>query len=649
MGSSVRPGMTSMLLVPLCFSLLANQPVRAVPLEVYGRLPSVEDVALSPDGSKLAFVRTTAELRGLAIVGVANHEFLGGAKLGEIKLRRLWWADDDHLLIETSAAEQAQGLYGPTVEWSHLFVYEVSTQKRTEYPQFLPGTPPLRMMNILFGPVRVRRVNGGTSVFLTGLYFDGGRAKPMLLRVDLATGRESVVRKGDAATREWLVDRDGQIAAESDYDEWDKRWVIRIPRGDRLAGIESGHSAIESPRILGFGPQGDGVLIAALQDGDPVWRVLSLKDGQLGPPLQDWQMMDGAIEGQLTQRLIGGVRFDNGWRYRFFDEDLQSRWDSIADGFADERVQLASVSGDLMKFVVLVDGPVHGYRYELIDMHTAHAVPIGDVYDGLTQPLQVRHFSYSGADGFEVPAYLTLPEGKPATRLPLVVMPHGGPAVRDTGGFDWWAQALASQGYAVLQPNYRGSALNWKFLSAGFGEWGRKMQTDLSDGVRFLAREGTIDPARVCIVGASYGGYAALAGVTLDAGVYRCAVSVAGISDLRVFLNEETDYQHGESRPQRYWDRYLGVASHTDPAVDTLSPVKYVDRVNVPVLLIHGRDDTVVRFRQSELMLNALKAAHKNVKLVELKHEDHWLSRSETRLQMLQSTVDFLRANNPPD
>jgi dipeptidyl aminopeptidase/acylaminoacyl peptidase len=172
------------------------------------------------------------------------------------------------------------------------------------------------------------------------------------------------------------------------------------------------------------------------------------------------------------------------------------------------------------------------------------------------------------------------------------------------------------------------------------------MQTDLSDGVRYLVKEGMVDPGRVCIVGASYGGYAALAGVTLDPGVYRCAVSVAGVSDLKRMLQDVSDYA---AREQRYWDRFMGVSGASDPLLQELSPIKHVDAINVPVLLIHGRDDTVVRFDQSSRMFDAMKHAKKNVEMVTLKNEDHWLSRSETRRQMLESTVAFLRAQNPPD
>jgi dipeptidyl aminopeptidase/acylaminoacyl peptidase len=175
------------------------------------------------------------------------------------------------------------------------------------------------------------------------------------------------------------------------------------------------------------------------------------------------------------------------------------------------------------------------------------------------------------------------------------------------------------------------------------------MQTDLSDGVRYLVKEGIVDANKVCIVGASYGGYAALAGVTLDPGVYRCAVSVAGLSDLARMLRWESRGGADARDVTRYWDRFWGVSGGTDPLLNAISPIKHVDAVKVPVLLIHGRDDTVVPFEQSQVMFDALKDNKKDVEMVTLKKEDHWLSRGETRLQMLEATVAFLRAHNPPE
>jgi dipeptidyl aminopeptidase/acylaminoacyl peptidase len=263
----------------------------------------------------------------------------------------------------------------------------------------------------------------------------------------------------------------------------------------------------------------------------------------------------------------------------------------------------------------------------------------------------VKFIHYAAADGTTIPAYLTLPNGRAAENLPLIVFPHGGPLAADEPGFDWWAQAMASRGYVVLQPEFRGSdGYGYSHTIAGFGQFGRKMQTDLSDGVRFLASEHIIDPKRVCIVGGSYGGYAALAGPTLDRGVYRCAVSVAGISDPRAFLRW---VEHRESKtdslPIRFWTRFMGVENRDDPKLLEISPLSHADNADAPILLIHGSDDTVVPIEQSEDMADALKAAGKPVTFIKLKSEDHWLSRTETREQMLSATVDFLERNNPPN
>jgi dipeptidyl aminopeptidase/acylaminoacyl peptidase len=230
-------------------------------------------------------------------------------------------------------------------------------------------------------------------------------------------------------------------------------------------------------------------------------------------------------------------------------------------------------------------------------------------------------------------------------------LPHGGPGARDTLDFDWLREAIVSRGYAVLQPNFRGSSgYPNGFQQAGYGEWGRKMQTDLSDGVRHLVAEGVVDPKRVCIFGWSYGGYAALAGATLEHGVYRCAADMAGPSDLRLMLQYvETKTGSRNNDSLRFWDRYMGVKGPGDPALDLISPARQAANAEIPILIVHGKDDTVVDYRQSTVMADALRQAGKPVSLVSLDSEDHWGSRSETRLQLLRAVMDFLIANNPPD
>ena len=619
--------------------------VRAVPLEIYGRLPGLEEMALSADASKLAFVKQTNDARFLAVVSLPDGKLIGGAPLGEVKLRSLDWADDHHLLIVTSRTDLPLGLIGMRSEWYMLAVYDLDSRKVRTYPQLEQKD---NTMNVVAGDIMVRHLGPDTVLYIPGIVVLD-RTELALFKVNLTKDKQTLVRTGGDSTRGWLVDASGEVVAEESYIEHNQQWELRTRRGGRLERSVAIHEGIDIPSLMGFGPGEDAAMIAMTDNGHRVWKLVSLADGQLGGIMPDSEKLSVRLEDE-TNRMIGGMTHGDDSQYVFFDPAMRSRWASVVDAFPAERVRLVSHSRDLMQFVVLVEGPQHGYSYQLINMNTARLLPLGDVYEGLKQTFEVRPISYAAADGLKIPAYLTLPAGHAPKNLPLIVMPHGGPAARDYKKFDWWAQALASQGYAVLQPNFRGSTVSEEMEAAGFGEWGRKMQTDLSDGVRYLAKEGTIDPARVCIVGASYGGYAALAGVTLDPGVYRCAVSVAGISDLRRMLKWVNDRDTwGEHSARRYWNRFMGIAGYDDPVLDQISPIRHIDKVDVPVMLIHGRDDTVVAYEQSEMMQKALRDANKRVEFITLRKEDHWLSRSETRLQMLQSSIAFLKANNPPD
>jgi dipeptidyl aminopeptidase/acylaminoacyl peptidase len=318
----------------------------------------------------------------------------------------------------------------------------------------------------------------------------------------------------------------------------------------------------------------------------------------------------------------------------------------VLEAFDQVEAGIAGWSDDFKRVLVNTSGNGDSGTYYLVDLEAVRADLFGAarpaIADDQVGPISV--FEYTAADGLGLDGILTLPPGQEAEDLPLVVLPHGGPHAHDGEGFDWWAQAFASRGYAVFQPNFRGSTnRDEAFVRAGYGEWGRKMQTDISDGVAELARKGIVDPARVCIVGASYGGYAALAGVTLQHDIYRCAVAVAPVADLEAFFLTNMR-QSGRSRMVR-----RSLAEEFGPArnFDAISPRQQAAKASAPILLIHGRDDTVVDFDQSREMAEALRHAGKPVRLVELEGEDHWLSRSATRQQMLEEAVAFVQEHNP--
>ncbi len=635
---------------PLSFlwiALLAAPAWSAVGVEAYGRLPSIEQVAISPDGTKIAFVQTTEDLRALAIFDVNEDKLLGAMRLGDTRLRSVQWADDEHLLLTTASNSMPMDLMGEKHEWHLMSVYNVKTKRLNSLLNRVSGDT--NTMNTVYGePVVVHKGND-TLLYLHGLYVSD-KTEAALFRVNLTTGTEMLIKEGTDKTDGWLVDDNGQIVAEQDYTERDRLWAIRLFRDGRPQQAISGVAPIDAPSILGLSDSGDAIIVALTEAEGASWKPLMLKDGSWGPEIAANEALTGVLTKSGSARIIGTAFVGDEVRYHFTSPALQDSWKWIVATLGYQRVVFVSASADYSRIIVQVLGPKSGYCYYLADVKEHLTREIGKVYRGVAQVAQVRPIKYAGADGLEIPGYLTLPPDRPAKNLPLIVFPHGGPEARDILDFDWWAQAMAAQGYAVLQPNYRGSDLNRKWVEAGFNEWGRKMQTDLSDGVNYLAAQEIVDAKRVCIVGASYGGYAALAGVALQKGIYRCAVAVSGVSDPSSFMlwvmRKEA---YGQKIGQRYWERFLGVADPSDKKLDDVSPLRHADQITVPLMLIHGRDDVTVPYDQSTNLVKALKRLRKPAEFVTLDKEDHYLSSSATRLRMLQSSVEFLRKNNPPD
>ncbi|WP_334162025.1 alpha/beta hydrolase family protein [Phenylobacterium sp.] len=623
---------------------LVAAPAAAAPLEAYGKLPTIEDAAISPSGHAVAVIVSDGQKRVVAVQELATGRFLMRVGAGSVKVRDVRWAGDKHVIVVATATGAPIGISGGRREWMVAYSYDLATQ--TPRP-LMRGAE--QALNFIFDSPVVRTYRGEPTVFVQGVQLVGGRGRLSLYRYDLDTGRSVLVEQVGDDVRDWIVGSDGRAVAHEVYDSRTGQWALKIRNGAGWREVQSAVAPLDRPYVIGLGRTPQSVLFATHDGEAAVWREVSLETGEVGPPmpLHDDQ---GTIRDPVDGRMVGHhALVGDEVRYTFFDEGDARAWRSTAAAFPGSQVWFSSWSADRRKIIALVDSPEEGPAYALVDVGTKKATWLGAVYNDLMPediaPKQALRFK--AADGLDLTGYVTLPRGREAKGLPLVVLPHGGPASRDEPGFDWWAQALASRGYAVLQVNFRGSdGLGRGLLEAGFGQWGRKMQTDLSDGVRHLAAQGVVDPRRVCIVGASYGGYAALAGATHDRGVYRCAASVAGVSDLRKLIAYSRN-QSG-SMSLRYWTRFMGAEDLGDPVLAELSPALHAARAEIPVLLVHGRDDTVVPLDQSRSMAEALRAAGKPVELVVQSSEDHWLTRGETRVGMLNAVVTFLEKHNPP-
>ena len=630
-------------------SALAQTP-SVPPIAAYAALPAISSVALSDDGSTIAYLRRqggTSEV----VVQTVDGEILAVVDVSDRRPAGISWVSPDHIAIRSLVFEQQLTIgesFQPQLDIVNIRTKSVARALRSA---------DRAVINAVYDYWRGER-NGRPVLYVQALTTERNAWTPDIYRIDLDSGRGWLAASGLRDTSGYLVKPDGEVAVRIANDPETGRVRLSVPQG--VGGwreIYRRTDPLDGPTVWGFGQHGDSVMVSALEDGRNVLLELDLADGARRERIDLPAEANRAIYDRDERLLAVGAGGDD-IEWVFFEPKLAAAFDLIRRGLPGRRLSFTSYNSDYTKFVFYSEGVgANGDSgtYYVYDAPARSVSVLGRAYPGIRgdqiAPQQAIH--YPAADGLDIPAYLTLPPGVDARNLPLIVHPHGGPQSRDYAGFEWWAQAMAARGYVVLQPNFRGSdGLGQELLEAGYGEWGRKMQTDLSDGVRHLAARGIIDPAKVCIVGASYGGYAALAGPTLDPGVYRCAVSVAGVSDLRAMLTSETRQagSGAESRNPviRYWNRFMGGAGSSDRTLDERSPARQAAKADAPILLIHGRRDTVVPYDQSTIMERALRQAGKPVELIALEGEDHSLSQADTRRQMLDATIDFLEEHNPP-
>ena len=624
------------------------------PLAIYGHLPGFEMASLSPSGDHIAAIATVDDKRRVLVFDAAGKLVFAAPVDDKSKFRRLSWAGDRAVLVDFSVtADLGLDFTRSRAELGSVIVMPIDGSK-----PWVVFNGDVDVTGGVWGIHGVVERDGRWYGYFGGITLEQGNSNegivrilpsgtlhPDLYEVDLLSHKHRRVAKkieGEHGWRSWLLDDKGAIGAVIDVDSRDGRWSIYNGTGQKLiSGVDlNGDAGMD-----GFTPDGSGVVYSVRDaDGDRAYFSVPTAGGPSQPFIKGIYA-HGFFEDS-GHRLIGYVEDNATNDAHFFDPHSDKVYKGSQRAFPGLRMTLDAFNAGFNRLLVTTEGAGDPQTWWVVDIAKGSADEFGHSY--LLKSAQVgpmKMVAYAAGDGLKMEGVLTLPPDRPGKALPAVILPHGGPASYDTAGFDWLAQAFASRGYAVFQPNFRGSTgYGAAFKAAGYGEWGRKMQTDISDGLAELVRQGIVDPKRVCIVGHSYGGYAALAGVTLQHGLYRCAVASAGISDVFRLVNDESEEGGGD--PMLVRNLKLEIGQGRD--LKAVSPVRFADKVDVPVLLIHGKDDTVVHFSQSTAMAEALQRAGKPVEFVTLKAEDHWLSKSETRLQMLQASVDFVTRNNPP-
>ena len=643
----------------ILLAFLSCSTALAQDARLFGTLPTIQEVSLSPDGKKVGMIENRDGRTFIVSYPLGGDGDPVAVPISEnSKARDLVWASNTYMLalvsrtqmIDTSDGNQLFEFYryasidAESGKAQYTFSGDANFENTT-YPGLflhsLPNKPKVALFAHYIPGTTTGRSSAGRARSVTP------RGGLSLYEVNLKTGREKKVFNGVPETQQWVLNPKGEPIVRIDYDADDeKRKFVKID-GRKATVLKEYNEALSGGSVFtvqGLASDEKTVLVTAVRDSFTTGlHRMSLETGEfVGPVFSDAQYdISNLVVDRDTSTVIGMTVTREMPETIYFDENLQSLTRAMRRALASDFVSLVSSSKDKMVWVVRASFTDKPPIYYLFDRAQKELSILGATYPELTEPGIVRsEFDYTASDGTYIHGYLTVRENATASDLPLIVLPHGGPAARDTLSFDWWAGFYAARGYAVYQPNFRGSSgYGYRFRTAGYGEWGRKMQDDISEGVKKLIADGRVDPKRICIIGGSYGGYAALAGATLTPELYACAVSVNGVSDLGAMLGVEAkESEFGEA----YWRRQIGNRFKDRDEIRSVSPYYQVENIRAPIMLIHGKEDIVVPFGQSRRMANALEKARKPFVFVELSGEDHYLSRGDTRIRMLEESISFI-------
>lgn len=672
-GARVRAGsgLRARIIAALAAVLLAAAPAAAAdPLTPadFVEPAALSSASLSPSGRYLVWVVRTGENSEVHVrdleTGHISSMSAGSARehFGGVYVDWIEWKTDDRLLIALTRLELRRSgnrengrvrsiRYGRSVL---SFARDGSGTIPLKAPRADDADPGEVLDTLPDDPDHIlmtyRNAGGGLDV----------------ARVNVVTGEAQKILGGHRRVLDYLTDSTGAVVGRIAYRGLTGRVVL-------LEALDADGGWTEVFRIrrdevrnlpdydfLGATSEPGKIYVAvqpeAAEGGDTAGvHIFDFRTRSMSPAIWRHELydVDGVVLDADSRELLAGCYWADIYRCDFNDRSQDAVMNGIrrfmGEGWS---ISVVSQARDASRWLVQASAPNNPGEYYIFQAAERRMEFVGSIYPRLPEAAlgTMRRVDYVGSDGQALFGYLTRPAGTaPDAVLPLVVLPHGGPEMRDVLAYDMWVQFLTTRGYQVFQPNFRGSSgMGRAFAQAGYRQWGLRMQDDITDGVEHLIRAGLAERGRACIVGASYGGYAALQGGGAQPDLYACAISIAGPTDLMAMLRHERSEGGSDSDRYEYWVRSIGDPAADRAAIEAASPVGRADDWRIPLLLIHGEDDEVVPFSQSRAMERAMERAGKPVRLVELEDAGHdgWSSGNETAV--LTEMESFLRQHLPP-
>lgn len=645
----------------LGLAAISGQASAAAPAaQHFFEAPRYKDVKLSPSGRYFALRVGDGKSRDrMAVLDTETLQVVGGVRMEQYDIATIRWVNDERLVYNVADQQEAAGnrriapgLYSVTREGkeNRQLVHHTGIQPATgssirtriePYNTYLMPGAGAQDSDIIYlhRPVRDR-----LSAYVI--------ERVDLVRLNTRTGQSSIVER-PADGRGWMLDFKGEPAIMMSGKDGEQTIHHRNPESGTWRTLATFPAYGE--KAGGFEPVGfmdaNRLLVRTRINSDKsALHVLDLASGKLDPkPLLSVTEFD--FNGDVVysnKRMVGLHYLGDAHASVWFDDGMKTAQANV-DKLLPGAINLLTPPALPETPWILVSS--HSDRqpraYSLYNSKTHELKTIGAGRPGINAAEMGRQdfVHFKARDGMSIPAWLTLP-AKGGSKLPLVVMVHGGPYVRgDEWGWDADTQFLASRGYAVIKPEFRGSTgYGFKHFSAGWKQWGLKMQDDIADSVQWAVAQGHADPARVCIVGGSYGGYATLMGLAMDGDVYRCGVAFAAVSDIPLLFDSGNWLLSDMHDDYKKFGAPLLVGDVEKDAaqLEATSPLKQAARIKRPLLLAHGTDDRRVPLVHFTKMRKALEANKADAEFLEYDGEGHGWSTTANRVDFWTRVEKFL-------
>lgn len=621
-------------------------------------MPDVEKVRVSPDGRTLAWIGNDSGKRAVLVHDLGQRRDLRPIYADDkYRLRDLAWADESTLLITISFTVTLDATsHTPSwEEFRRILVHDIRDQKSSilhlddNREAFVTSAELLRIHTGRPGIVTIasEKLYQSPECPRIGTFSRSavppGCFDPAVFDVNWRTGQEETIAIGPVSVRKWIVDPSGRPVGRV---EWWRRMLRmeisvlrdgawqRLYRGENYFDLQPAAVSADGTALVAIGPLN--------RDKSVAWSLpLDGRDMQL--LFESDADIESVIQDQYTGAPVGFRLGGLEQRVHWVDPDHQRVQSALERAFPGQRVVLESRSADFKVVVAGVQRDAGPVDYYVIDRARGTADLIGESYPALVGAIlgKRRGMYFEGRDGLRVPAYFTLPAGSESGAHPLVVLLHDGISGRDTVDFDWRAQFLATRGYAVLQPQFRGSSgFGSRLQRAGKEQWAGAVLDDVIDGVQHLIDQKVADGSRICIIGEGYGGYVALANATRSAQLFSCVASINGISDLREMYRYFIDNFFDDSmNVAEFWER---VGNPFAQELDGRSPRNLAGNMLAPALLLYATDDPVIPPTQSREMARALQKHERKYASAEIPQSDHSLTSRRAREVVLTELEEFL-------